>query len=76
MSCFKLPVSTCRSINGTLGNFWWGSSETGNKIHWRSWKHLCKSKKEGGMGFRELENFNLSLLAKHGWRMICNPDAF
>lgn len=33
MSCFKFPKSTCKDINSLLSNFWWGSSQSGNKIH-------------------------------------------
>jgi hypothetical protein len=28
----------------------------------------------GGMGFTELDIFNLAVLGKHAWRFISNPD--
>ena len=42
---------------------------------WMSWKKLCKSKLYGGMGFRNLEVFNLALLAKQGWQILSNPNS-
>ncbi|KAA3481446.1 reverse transcriptase [Gossypium australe] len=44
-------------------------------IHWCQWKLLRRSKDEGGMGFRNMAQFNISLLAKQGWRLLNYPDS-
>ena len=44
-------------------------------IHWCQWKYLCRPKEEGGLGIRNMAQFNISLLAKQGWRIINNPNS-
>ena len=75
MSIFKLPDSLCKDLNSMMGNFWWGQKEKERKLAWVSWEKLCKPKAEGGMGFRDLKNFNLALLAKQGWRILQQPNS-
>jgi len=54
-----------------ISKFWWGSKNDEKKIHWLSWKSVCRGKKKDGeMGFRTLKEFNLAMLAKKGWRIM------
>ncbi|XP_042941372.1 uncharacterized protein LOC122276027 [Carya illinoinensis] len=75
MSVFKLPLNLCDEITTIFSKFWWGRQNKEGSYHWRKWDKMGGQKRMGGMGFRDLSNFNLALLAKQGWRFIQNPHS-
>ncbi|KAA3467389.1 reverse transcriptase [Gossypium australe] len=75
MSCFLLPKSFCSELENIMSSFWWNKSNGKRGMHWCTWKALSVSKEAGGMGFRDLKFFNISLLAKQGWRLLRNPNS-
>jgi len=64
MSVFKFPVGLCQTIRTTINRFWWGHNLEDKKIHWINGRALCRRKDEGRLRFREMEAFNMTLLAK------------
>ncbi|KAH1055992.1 hypothetical protein J1N35_034057 [Gossypium stocksii] len=48
-----------------MAKFWWQKGRGKRGIHWCSWENLCCLKENGGLGFHNLRQFNIALLAKH-----------
>jgi hypothetical protein len=63
MSCFKLLRGLCKHIDGVLHDFWWGSKDGKRRTCWVAWDDISKLKHMGGLGFKNIELFNLALLA-------------
>lgn len=58
VSSFLIPKDVCNKLHRVMCDFWWGD--------------MCKSKQEGGLGFRNLTDFNEIVLVKQRWRLIIN----
>ena len=75
MSCFKHPKGLVKELEILIRKFWLGYNGDNRKVHWVKRDRLCEAKEVGGLGFKEIEKFNDSLLAKQVWRMINNPNS-
>ena len=75
MACFKLSTTVCQQIASVMAEFWWKNKQDSRGLHWKAWEHLSKPKAEGGLGFKDIEAFNIAMLGKQLWRIITNQES-
>ena len=69
MSIFLLPKKLVDAIEKMINAFWWGhGGNMRRRLHWMSWERLSVHEIFGGMGFKDLTSFNVTMLKKQGWR--------
>nr|KYP73737.1 Putative ribonuclease H protein At1g65750 family [Cajanus cajan] len=70
LSFFKLPKKVLKTIIGIKKSFLWSGKEDSLKIDWVKWQKVRQLKKLGGLGIKNIEIFNLGLLAKWRWHFF------
>jgi hypothetical protein len=75
MSFLKMPVQVYKRVIRIQRELLWGGVKGGRKVNWISWKTVCREKKDGGLGVRDIRIVNVSLLAKWRWRLLQSEPA-
>ncbi|KAK2393020.1 hypothetical protein QL285_055002 [Trifolium repens] len=70
LSLFKMPVGVWKKLVRLQRRFLWGGAAGASKINWVRWMDVCRHKKEGGLGVKDLRIMNISLLSKWKWRLL------
>lgn len=74
MHCLKLSQHTVDALDKVQRNYWWSHNSARQK-HYISWSKLCLPKRNGGMGFKNLDVYNTALLTKTAWQLLHNQDS-
>lgn len=56
MQCFKLYKEFCNVIESIMTSYWWGIIDKKFKIHWVSWNTMKRNKKDGRLGFKDINH--------------------
>jgi hypothetical protein len=74
LSFLKMPKKVWKEIVKIQRVFLWAGLSKLTKTCWVKWDVICKPKKEGGLGVRDLRLVNISLLAIWKWKLLIRDD--
>jgi len=69
ISFYKALKFVYKNIIRIQAKFLWGWGSERRKISWVKWKKTCKSIEEGGLGIKDIEQFNMVMFVKWKWRL-------
>jgi hypothetical protein len=74
LSYLKLPKKVWKELVKIQRVFLWAGLSKHSKTCWVKWDMICRPKKEGGLGVRDLRLVNISLLAKWRWKLLTRDN--
>lgn len=75
MSFLSLPKGVEGKLRSLQCSFFWGSDEHSRNMAWIRWEEVCRPKKDGGLGIKNLQLFNSALLYKWVWRFYTESES-
>lgn len=70
MAAFKLPSGCIQEIEKLCAAFLWSGPDLNSRKAKIAWPEVCRSKQEGGLGIRSLEEINVVCILKLIWRIL------
>ncbi|KAL8469522.1 hypothetical protein ACS0TY_032389 [Phlomoides rotata] len=74
ISFYILPKQVIKDLTKVQHFFLWGGDDVNSKIPRVKWSIVCKKKKYGGLGIREMGKFNRALVGKWIWRILTEKN--
>ena len=74
MSFFRAPTTMINRLTAIQRHFLWGGNVEGKKIAWVAWNQVCAPREKGGLGIKDIKDFNEALLIKWKWLMFQQPN--
>jgi hypothetical protein len=77
MSTVLFSKTFIEKINTIIRRFWWTGVQEDQQtspIAYRSWNDICKPREQGGLGIRDMELINTSLLIHSAWNVATNKN--
>ncbi|GJU58679.1 hypothetical protein Tco_1236445 [Tanacetum coccineum] len=74
-SVLVIPMGIVSDIQQIIRGFLWCNGEYKRGKAKVAWDDICLPKKEGGLGLRSLEVFNLALMTTHIWNLVSNKES-
>lgn len=74
-SAFILPKACIERINSLCGQFLWKGSLEGNSTARVSWETVVLTKRQGGLGVKDLRTWNKACTLRLIWLLFFRPDS-
>ncbi|GJV85890.1 putative RNA-directed DNA polymerase [Tanacetum coccineum] len=74
-SVLVIPMGIINDIQQLVRGFLWCNGEYKRGKAKVAWDDICLPKREGGLGLRSLEVFNLALMTTHIWNIVSNKES-
>ncbi|GKC38640.1 putative reverse transcriptase domain, reverse transcriptase zinc-binding domain protein [Tanacetum coccineum] len=74
-SVLVIPMGIDEDIQQLIRGFLWCNGEYKRGKAKVAWNVICLLKREGGLGLRSLEVFNLALMTTHIWNIVSNKES-
>ena len=69
MSMYLPPKIIVKNLNKQRRCFLWQGGGRKRKYHLVKWTNICRRKKKGGLGIKNISKMNVSLLCKWWWKL-------
>nr|KAJ0211180.1 hypothetical protein LSAT_V11C400156810 [Lactuca sativa] len=74
-SVVLLPKGIIKEVEKIMRNFLWNSGQNCKGVAKVSWNKICKPKTYGGLGLKNLKEWNIALLSSRVWKLISGQNS-